>query len=394
VTADEVIASWGIEASAACAGRHVLAIQDTSEIHFRTRPEDRRGLGETGKGGNCHGLLLHAMLAVDADDGGCLGLVSGRIWTRQGRVQIPHAQRDLADKESERWLSTAEAAKSVLAQAACITVVADRESDIYEEWAQLPRPDFHLLTRATCDRRTERGKLSTAVLRPAGSLDVTLRARPGRSARTARLVAQFGPVHLRRPNTVRAAAAPKTVAVSLVEVIEHDAPAGEDPIHWRLLTTHPVGDADTAWRIVNWYRARWTIEQLFRTLKQQGLKLEDSQLEEAGRLIKLTAIATKAACIIMQLVHARDGRSQQDASLAFSPPEIDALAALVPELEGKTQAQKNPYPKASLAWAAWAVAKLGGWDGYASSKPPGPITFAHGLQQFRSIALGWRIRDV
>jgi hypothetical protein len=39
--------------------------------------------------------------------------------------------------------------------------------------------------------------------------------------------------------------------------------------------------------------------------------LEDSQLETAERLIKLTAIAARAACTIMQLVQARDGQSAQ-----------------------------------------------------------------------------------
>ena len=49
----------------------------------------------------------------------------------------------------------------------------------------------------------------------------------------------------------------------------------------------------------NPYRQRWHTEQLFRTAKLQGLQLEDSQLENAERLIKLTAIA---ACTITKLV--------------------------------------------------------------------------------------------
>ena len=96
----------------------------------------------------------------------------------------------------------------------------------------------------------------------------------------------------------------------------------------------------------------------------------------------------------MQLVQARDGRSGEPASLAFTPAEIEALDALVPRLEGKTQLQKNPHPRRSLAWAAWAIGKLGGWDGYPRSKPPGPITFKHGLERFRAIAAGWTLRDV
>jgi len=149
-----------------------------------------------------------------------------------------------------------------------------------------------------------------------------------------------------------------------------------------------------AWRIVEWYRARWTIEQLFRTLKKQGLQLEDSQLTTADGLIKLTAIATRAACITLQLVQARDGVSGQLAGIVFTPEEIHTLKALVPRLEGATAKQKNPHPPDTLAWAAWVIAKLGGWDGYASSTPPGPITFRNGLEYFKAIAYGHTIRDV
>lgn len=394
VTVERLIEGWGAGASKACVERHVLAIQDLSEINFRTGADRRRGLGEIGKGVG-RGVLLHAMLAVDADDGGCLGLVSGQVWTRAGRVSVDHGQRRLEEKESLRWLTTAQAAKQVLAEAAMVTVVADRESDIYAEWASLPEPRFHLLTRAMHDRALiGGGRLSKAKLSPGGEAEVVLRARQGRPKRQAKLVVRFGPVSLRRPAHGSARGLPKSVPVSLVEVAEADPPPGAEPILWRLLTTHKVADAKTAWRIVGWYQQRWTIEQLFRTLKQQGLQLEDSQLDTADRLLKLTAIATHAACVTMQLVHARDGRSGQPAQTVFSASELETLDALSPDLEGKTAAQKNPHPPRSLAWAAWIIAKLGGWDGYASSRPPGPITFQHGLRAFQSIVIGWSLHDV
>jgi hypothetical protein len=395
VSLERLLAGWSVEARAACAGRHVLAIQDTSEINFRTHEDRRRGLGEIGKGSG-RGLLLHAMLGVDAESGALLGLVAGRIWTREGRVTTPHGQRLLADKESERWLSTAEAAKPALAQAAIVTEISDRESDLYAKWSQVPGPGFHLLTRAMHDRSIKGGgKLSSAVLAQAGAAVVEdIRKRPGRPARQARLLVRYGPVELVRPKNTREKGLAKTVQVSLVEVTELDPPQDAEPILWRLLTTHEVSDTAMAWRVVGWYRQRWIIEQFFRTLKQQGLQLEDSQLESAERLIKLTAVAAKAAAVIMQLVQARDGSTAQDAAIAFSPAEIETMAALVPKLEGKTALQKNPHPPASMAWAAWVIAKLGGWDGYPKSAPPGPITFRHGLQYFTSIARGWTLRDV
>jgi hypothetical protein len=392
VTVDNLIEGWGSAARSACAGRHVLAIQDTSEINFTTTPARRRGLGEIGKG-NGRGVLLHPMLGVDAETGAVLGLVAGRVWTREGRVETPHADRLLSDKESERWLATAQAAKPVLVGAALVTEISDRESDIYAKWSRAPEPGFHILTRAWHDRLTRGGgKLSTARLQSGGEALVELLARPGRPARTARLSMGFGRVEIVRPkNTIEEGLA-ETVSVSLVEVSEIDPPEGAEPIFWRLLTTHEVDEAGLAWKVVGWCRQRWIIEQFFRTLKQQGLQLEDSQVESAERLLKLTAIAAQAACVVMQLVQARDGRSEQDAAIAFTPVEIETLRALGPTLEGKTDLQKNPHPTRSLAWAAWIIAKLGGWDGYPRSKPPGPITFRHGLQYFRSLARGWTLR--
>src|SRR3974390_1342667 len=99
VTVERLIEGWSEQTAPAAAGRHVLAIQDTSEINISTTPERRRGLGEIGKGVG-RGLLVHAMVAIDADTGNCLGLVGGRIWTRTGRVSVPHDKRALSDRES------------------------------------------------------------------------------------------------------------------------------------------------------------------------------------------------------------------------------------------------------------------------------------------------------
>lgn len=396
VTVDLLIEGWSDQTRAAARGRHVLAIQDTSEVKFKTTAERSRGLGEIGKG-NIRGVLLHAMVGVDAQDDALLGLVAGRIWTRSGRATVPHEKRALPDKESERWISTAEAAKQVLAQAAMVTVIADRESDIYAEWALIPTDNVHMITRAWTNRcLAESGKLFDygTALPVVDTRDVELRERAERAARQVRLSLRFGAVEIRRPGKPGEKGLPKSLCLRYVEVVELEPPAGVEPLHWRLLTTHAVDDVDQAWQIVDWYRRRWIIEQLFRTMKQQGLQIEDSQIESADRLMKLVAITTKAACQTMQLVQARDGSDQRAADVAFTRPEIATLEALNRQLEGKTALQKNPHRKHSLAWAAWVIARLGGWDSYPSSRPPGPITFKNGLERFRGIAAGWALRDV
>ncbi len=397
VTIDRLIDGWSEQTAPAVSGRHVLAIQDTSEINFRTTKTRRRGLGEIGKGVG-RGLLVHAMVAVAADSGSCLGLVGGRVWTRKGRVTIAHDKRPLSDRESERWVSTGEQAKSVLAAASMVTIVGDRESDFYAFWATLPGPTQHLIARVMHDRSLADGSSLYAAgerLVWAGTRSIDLPARaPNRPARSAQLSVRFGPVLLRRPQGRHYRHLPDNVPLTFIEVTETAPPHRTEALHWRLLTTHEVGDAAAAWRIVDWYQRRWTIEQLFRLMKKQGLRLEDSQAETADRLIKLAAIATKAAAVTLQLLQARDATSAEPASTVFNDEEAVVLDALNGEYEGKTMLQRNPHAPRTLAWAAWIIGRLGGWDGYPSSKPPGAITLHHGLEQFRTIVKGWSLRNV
>jgi Transposase DDE domain len=396
VTVERVIASWSDGAAAAAEGRHVLAIQDTSEINFTTTATRRRSLGEIGKG-NGRGVLLHPMLAVDAEDGTCLGLLSGEVWTRSGRRTVSHDQRDLSDKESQRWIATAIAAKPLLGSAAMMTSIGDRESDIFAAYASVPEERFHVIARSMHDRKLANDTGLYAASERMAVVDedwIVLPARAQRNERLARLELRFGAVNLARPQTRFLRHLPASVPLTLVDVREPNPQAGTEPLHWRLLTTHAVASVQEAWRIVKWYKRRWLIEQFFRVLKTQGFKLEDSQIATADRLLKLVAIAAKAAVITIQLLQARDGRGQQSARLAFNANEVATLAALNHDIEAKSRRLRNPHPPDSLAWAAWIIGRLGGWDGYPSSKPPGPITMKHGLEYFHAAAVGWSLKHV
>jgi hypothetical protein len=389
VTAAKIVEGWSTQTGAACAGRHVLAIQDTTEVKFPTTAQRRRGLGPV-KHGNTYGVLVHAMIAVDATTTACLGLVGGEVWTRPGVVTEPHRDRPFMDRESHRWLATAERATEVLHSAAMITAVDDREGDIYPKWACLPQAGVHLLTRAMVDRRlVGGGTLFTAMseVAVAGRRQIHLPARqPDRAKRTAVVELRYGSIEICRPRDEQDHTLAKTVRLWLVDVREINPPADVEPLHWRLVTTHEITDAAKAWQVVGWYQARWVIEQLFRVMKSQGLQLEDSQLCTAERLVKLAAAATKAACIDIQLTQERDGKDQLPASNVFSEPEIETLEALCPTLEGNTVRQHNLHPLASLAWAAWIISRLGGWNCYY--KPAGPITMRRGMEQFYSIHRG------
>jgi hypothetical protein len=393
VTTDEMLATVGRQTAARAGGRHVLAIEDTTELHFATHEASKRGFG-TGGNGRDIGLFLHPVLAVDAAHGGVVGLVDCVVLNRTGGKVADRTQRIADDKESRRWLHGAEIAAERLADAARITVVADRESDIYDLFARRPA-SVHLLCRSAQDRVVVQGGLLSqhcAGLAEQDRATISVPPRGVGAARQADVALRFGAVTLQRPKTA-AKDLPQSVALWVVDVHEVDPPAGADPVHWRLLTTHAVGSVAEARQIVAWYRLRWTIEQVFRSLKSHALRIEDSQMQDAGGFTKLAVVALIAAVRAMQLVLARDGQTGQRLTDAVDAADLPALRRLNASLEGRTEKLKNPHDPAALAWLVWIVARLGGWSGYTSKgyKPPGPKTIHHGLLQLDPILTGWHL---
>lgn len=374
VTPEEMLAQAAARTAERCIGRHVLAIQDTTVLR------------STGGGGS----YLHAVVALDAQDDAILGLIDGQFLQRSAGRRAQRRQADIEEKESFRWLEGADRAASVCAGAACVTVVADRESDIFELFALRPE-GAELLVRAAHDRSLAGGGALFAAIDAApvaGRAELELPAKPGRKARTARMEARFMTVDLACPKNGRRGGLPQSVSVQLVDIRESDPPPGAAAVHWRLLTTHAVASPADAWAVADLYRRRWAIEQVFRTLKTQGFDIENVRIEETAPRNRLVTATLIAAVIIQQLVHARDGGPGplRPCSDAFEPQDRILLEACCARLEGRTARQKNPHPKGSLAYAAWVCARLGGWTGYYGK--PGPIVMLEGWFEFQAIKRG------
>lgn len=407
VTAQEITRHGSERTALACVGRHVLAIQDTSEIDYTSHARRTSGLGgiSSNKG---RGLFIHPVLAIDAETHACLGIAHQAAWVRDIDAPRKPTRRPIEEKESMRWLAGAQAAGKRLSHASMVTVVADRESDIYEEWDRVPDDHTHLLTRVRHNRQLEGGgtlfdwldaqsAMGCQVLeikaRSAGkAYHSTDGSRVGkRTAHRAHMEIRYGRVRIMRPQGSKAGQTSIELSVVDIRELPETVTPGERPVHWILLTDHDVDDLDKALDVVVWYQQRWHIEQLFRTLKKQGLGLEASQLEQADELIKLSSIATLAAARTLQLVNARDGNTQQPASDTFDNEELTVLGKLQNRFQGKSPQQKNPFETHTMAWAAWTIARLGGWTGYSKEAKPGPITMLHGLQRFDGMVQGWKL---
>jgi hypothetical protein len=382
-----------------CAGYRARCCRDPGYERTgvgRTTSEGKR-LRAVGKGGALRGLLLHAVLAVDAGTGGVLGLVDAKVWNRKGGKVKPRRSRKTPQKESQRWLDGTMRAGEVLTAANSITGVSDRESDIYEHFARRPS-NVHLIVRA-CQNRTIETDDTDQIKRlfdHADSLpeqtriEVKIPAAPGRKARTAEIAIRFSRVVLCKPLHGAARDLPATIALSMVDVRETSAPEDGKPIHWRLLTTHAVTNSGEARRIVDLYRMRWAIEEFFHTLKTAGFDIEATDIGDPQVMIKFVTAATVAAVTVIQLVKARDGTTGQSLTDAFDPADQPILEAISAQLEGKTDRQKNPHPRGSLAFAGWVIGRLGGWTGYYGK--PGPRIMRQGLDDFQRIKYGASLR--
>lgn len=391
VTSTEMLATAARHCAERAAGRHVLAIQDTSEINYQAHAGRVKGLGPVGNGTDL-GFFMHPVLAVDASHGGIIGLAGGKVWQRTGKITKGRRQRDLADKESRRWIDMARDGARTLEAASMVTSVCDREGDIYELFTA-PRPaNAHLLVRAAQDRSLAAGGQLFAHadhLAERHRYAIKVAEKPGQKKRKATVAVGFGRVEIKRPTRAPRGTLPDAISMSLVVVREVDAPGGAEPVRWVLLTTHAVDTVEAALEMVRLYRLRWHIEQLFRILKTQGFNVEESQVVEGHALMNLVTAALIAAMQTLQLTLARDGTTRQPISDAFATTEVRVLAAAERDLPGKTAKQLNPHPPDCLAWAAWIIARLGGWTGYASQKPPGPKTMHLGLTAFEALAQGW-----
>lgn len=381
VTPGEMVATACAHTKTLVAGRHILAIQDTSTLR-----DD----------GDKNSVNLHPTIAIDADDGALLGLVHAEVLVRDGTAGLVHCnKRPFEAKESRRWVAGACAAATLRAAgAAMVTVIGDCEADIYEDFALRP-PGVEVLYRAHHDRvLTDHARLFSkpAGWRELGRETITLPAAPGRRARDVVLALRAGRVTLKRPrrnSAAEAAKLPACVTVTLVEAREVDPPDGEEPVLWRLLTSHTVANFTEARRITGYYRQRWTIEQLFRTMKTQGFDIEAVRVAEGGPFENLAVATLIAAIEVLKLVRDRDGaagRPMTDVFAAEDQPVIEAISA---SLEGGTARQKNPHAPGSLAFATWACARLGGWTGYYGKA--GPVVLLRGVFRLRSMIEGWRL---
>jgi hypothetical protein len=375
--------------------RHLLCIQDTTETNYTNhefRFNDRDpDIGPITNKNNI-GFFCHPVLVIDPENQLPLGFSSINIWNRswemKNRRERDYKNQDIKEKESYRWIRSAEETKILICSPTLLTIIGDRESDIYEEFVSVPDSRTHLLIRSSYDRKLYGEKqnlfekLSTSKLRATYNIDIPSGSK--RAKRTAKMSLRYERVKISHPINRKKGNKPDYVELWAIEAREspESVPEKEDPIIWRLLTTHEIKVITDALTYIEWYSQRWLIEELFHIIKTKGFCIESAQLEKGAALKKLCVMTMQAALTVMTLKLSLQNQNKIKASLIFPDEYLLFFDILMGDLEGKTAKLKNPYERGTIKWTAWAIARLGGWSGYSSQGPPGYITLKDGLDRF------------
>jgi hypothetical protein len=363
-----------------------LALHDTTTMSFRPDGQ-RQGLGRVRSTGQA--FFAHMTLAV-AGDGTRepLGVLGLSAHVRDGRTKN---ERDRWGEQIERIASRVGVERQHLVH------VIDREADDYRLLALLTSGAHRFVVRAAFDRllanegthdsRKLQDELASIRAQATREVPLSQRAKasrspkqlhihPVREGRLATLAFGATTVTLRRP-TPQPKTQPATIRLNVVRVWEPEPPAGESPVEWILLTREPIDDAEQLLRIVDHYRARWTIEEYFKALKT-GCAYQKRQLESLDGLLNVLALYAPIAWKLLRFRNEARRDPQAPAITVLTETQIEVLRRF----------RRKPLPEKPTARdVLLAVAALGGH--LKRNGEPGWQTLAAGYDELTTLTAGW-----
>jgi hypothetical protein len=387
VTPEDILAPHISATRSRCEARgDFLIVHDSTTFSYRFDGE-RKGLGRSrpSNAKSSQVFFAHVSLALAADGTRQpLGIAALKTWTRGPEP---------TGVERKRWEEQFRVASAQLNGPKNAIHVADREADSYEMFHELLKDGTSFVVRCQFNRNIEASSGSTKLQDQFASLsstvdrEVPLHRRkprrtemgqqmyPARDMRVATLSVTAASVTLLKPKRSRASVT--TQAINVVRVWEANPPAGAAPIEWLLYTSEPIETPEQQLAVVDYYRARWTIEEYFKAIKT-GCDFEKKQLQDFESLSNLLAIFAPIAYRMLLLRSEVARAPDEHASAVLSTDQLDVLRA-----RGRLELPAEP----TVRDAYLAIAALGGHIKYSGN--PGWLTLARGYEKLELLVEGW-----
>lgn len=343
--------------------QELLVIHDTSTISYNDLQAEGLGYIDNAAG---KGIFCHSSIAVTTA-GIPLALLNQNIWSREQselgksarRKQKPYDQ-----KESYKWYQGIESVNNILDKKIVKIHVADREADIYELFFNEPDKQSELLIRARHNRKTSAGSelwQHIGKQKAVAEEELIIPDRTGKRKRKVRVQIRYKEVEILCP-VHKQGTVFKSVALTAIEIKEKGN--SNDGIHWKLLTTLSVSNAEQAKQCMRWYSCRWLIERFHYVLKS-GCGIEALQLKKAESLMKAIAVYSLAAFSIMQLTYQSRETPNVSCEVILTPQQWQTLYILKHKM--KILPDKPPTLQEATKW----IAQMGGYLARKSDGPPG-----------------------
>jgi hypothetical protein len=357
----------------------ILLVQDT--VVLNTGGRKITGIGSIG-GGTSTGL------GINPNGGIPLGVVTQETYARDEKTQTEEYKKKaqslpISEKETGRWVRTITEGKRVFEQKHLV-VIGDRESDIYEVFAEAKKQGVDVLIRTKQNRiletNEEKGKKEKLFDKVAlGAIITTYETDvpiDHHKTRKATLTIRTSTIKL---NPSKRGAGQEPIEVTILNVKEENPPTEAEPVHWMLTTTLTVTTTEGAKEKVQWYIYRWRIERFHYTLKTGAFNIEELQFETEERYKKAITMYSIVASRVIYTQYYEKEHPGKDAGNIFSIEEIKMLC-----LKGK---KKAPY-QMTVHEAVVATAKLGGYLARKSDSPPGIKALWIGFQTLQNLVEG------
>jgi hypothetical protein len=400
VTIDGLLEGHRVQTQARMRGRSVVRIiHDTSDFVFKGERGDLPPVQKELKG-----FSGHFALAVSADEHreplGVLGLVP--FFQTQETKGLTRSQKQAkqritprAEKKSSRWETEAIEVEDYLPSGTRGIHLMDQEADDYSVFSALCAASLSFVIRVHPARQTAEKLQTSEVLAavPATvfrSVEISSRSKaqaskphPQRKARIAELSVRASTVTLSKPVCAPEAEL-DSISLGAVYVFEASPPAGEEPIEWMLFTTEPVGTLAEIEAVVDHYRARWVIEEYFKSLKT-GCSFEKRQLCSYEGLLRALALFVPLAWTLLQLRTLGRETTPRPATDVFGTEQLRLLRAILASRRRKFP--DNPTVRDAML----GIAALGGH--IKNNGDPGWHVLGRGLHRFSEFEEGWNLRS-
>jgi hypothetical protein len=364
----------------------ILIIQDTTEANYTTK-YSKSGLCDLGR--NQKGIKLHNSIAL-TQDGLNLGVLSQIMISDDyisGKELSKHEKemRSIDDKETKKWIDSFIDSTILIPHDIDVTVISDRESDIYEYFATVISHKFFFLTRIKQNRLAKCEEENIKVLdtirkeKSQGEIIIAVprNSANGIKARKAKLEVRFKQFEIKRPkNLIKVDGIPETLPVYVIHCEEIGTPAGSEPISWFLMTNKSIANLNEAVEQLKNYTQRWKIERFHFVLKTGGCNIEKIQARSLATTQTLIMLYSIISVFIMNLTYAARLYPDKLCNEFFDEDEWKLLYCMA----NKTgEAPETPYTiKEAVKYIAW----IGGGKRAPSDGEPGMKLIWEGLEKF------------